>query len=55
MIILQALSEEKAPAPDRKGAVKGLAKHKHQITYLAHQVNASSLGKRKITYALRNR
>jgi len=35
--LTKALTEEQAPAPNRKGAVKGIAKHKHQITYLAHQ------------------
>jgi len=32
----KAMTEEQAPAPDRKGAIKGIAKSKHQITYLAH-------------------
>jgi len=32
----KAMTEEQAPPPDRKAGPKGLAKSKHQITYLAH-------------------
>jgi len=34
--LTKAMTEEQAPMPDRKAGPKGLAKSKHQITYLAH-------------------
>jgi len=34
--MMKALTEEQAPLPNRKNVVKGMEKHKHQITYLAH-------------------
>ena len=33
------MTEEQAPAPDRKSVIKGITKSRHEITYLAHMVS----------------
>lgn len=38
----KAMTEEKAPRPSGKGP-KGLARSRHQITYLAHQAKERSV------------